>query len=510
MCVISGSDVYARGITGSHFLPDLLNRPNLIGFKGEFETMSNHKQTLFKEIPSVDRLLSSRELEGISNDYPRSLILKAINQTLDQLRMHINQGRITQASELNLESVQEQVIEKLRTISLPSLRPVINGAGVVVHTNLGRSILAEKVLAKFRLLAGGYSNLEYDISEGRRGSRYMHVEDILKELTSAEAAMVVNNNAAAVLISLETLGRGREVVVSRGQLVEIGGSFRIPAVMRKSGAKMVEVGTTNKTHLWDYEEVIGPETALLLKVHTSNYQVVGFTEEVPLSGLVELGKRHGIPVMEDLGSGCFVDFSKYGLSKEPPVQETLAQGVDLVTFSGDKLLGGPQAGIILGRKDIIEAIKKNPLTRALRIDKLTLMALEETLRMYRDERTALREIPTLRMICQSYKALVNKAERLIKLIGKIKTTNFALELVDGISRPGGGALPLSELPSRLLSIVPKRLSSRFIESWLRSYDPPIIGRLEKDRILLDLRTIQRREMKKVAQAVKDLAHLDQE
>jgi len=290
--------------------------------------------------------------------------------------------------------------------------------------------------------------------------------------------------------------------------VEIGGSFRIPAVMRKSGAKMVEVGTTNKTHLWDYEEVIGPETALLLKVHTSNYQVVGFTEEVPLFEIVRLGRRHGIPVMEDLGSGCFVDFSQYGVSKEPPVKETLAQGVDLVTFSGDKLLGGPQAGIILGRKDIVEAIKRNPLNRALRIDKLTLIALEETLKMYRDERAAARQIPTLRMIFQPYKSLVNKANRLIRLIGKIKATNFSLELVDGNSRPGGGALPLSELPSRLVSIAPGKLTSRFIETWLRSYDPPIIGRLEKQHVLLDLRTIQEKELKTVAQALKELAHLD--
>jgi len=483
-------------------------KANHLNAKGEFDAMSNLKQTLFKEIPSVDRLLMSPKLKELSRDYPRPLILKAINQILDQLRNSIHQGKITHTSELNLEWIQEKAIEKLIRISRSSLRPVINAAGIVVNTNLGRSILAERVLKKFRPLAGGYSNLEYDLRQGKRGSRYTHVEDILLELTSAEAAMVVNNNAAAVLISLDTLARGREVVVSRGQLVEIGGSFRIPAVMRKSGAKMVEVGTTNKTHLWDYEEVIGPETALLLKVHTSNYQVVGFTEEVPLFEIVRLGRRHGIPVMEDLGSGCFVDFSQYGVSKEPPVKETLAQGVDLVTFSGDKLLGGPQGGIILGRKDIVEAIKRNPRNRALRIDKLTLIALEETLKMYRDERAAARQIPTLRMIFQPYKSLVNKANRLIRLIGKIKATNFSLELVDGNSRPGGGALPLSELPSRLVSIAPGKLTSRFIETWLRSYDPPIIGRLEKQHVLLDLRTIQEKELKTVAQALKELAHLD--
>ncbi len=469
--------------------------------------MTTQKQSLFKKIPSVDRLLLSPGLKDISSSYPRSLVLNAIHQVLDELRVYIQKGKISKVSELSLETVSGQVAERLQELSRPSLRPVINATGVIVHTNLGRSVLAESVLKKFRPLAGGYSNLEYNLDQGKRGSRYTHVENILKELTSAEAAMVVNNNAAAVLISLETLAKGREVVVSRGQLVEIGGSFRIPAVMQKSGAKMVEVGTTNKTHLWDYEEVIGPETALLLKVHTSNYQIVGFTEEVPLTELVELGKRYTIPVMEDLGSGGLVDFSKYGLVKEPTVKEALDQGVDIVTFSGDKLLGGPQAGIILGRKDVVEAIKKNPLNRALRIDKLTLLALEETLRMYRDERTLLREIPTLRMIGQPYKSLAKKAERLLKLVGKLKTGNFSLELADGNSRPGGGALPLSELPSRMLCMVPGKLSCQFMETWLRSYDTPVIGRVEKETVLLDVRTIQDRELKVVADAIRELAKM---
>jgi L-seryl-tRNA(Ser) seleniumtransferase len=471
--------------------------------------MTNPKQALLQHIPSVDRLLMSPGLKELLTEHPRSLVLKAIHQVLDQLRVLIGQGEISAASELGLTSVTDRVAEKVKGVSRPSLRPVINAGGVVVNTNLGRSILAERVLKKFRPLAGGYSNLEYDLQKGKRGSRYAHVQDLLMELTSAEAAMVVNNNAAAVLVSLETMAKGREVVVSRGQLVEIGGSFRIPDVMQKSGARMVEVGTTNKTHLWDYEEAIGPDTALLLRVHTSNYQVVGFTEEVPLPELVELGKRHGLPVMEDLGSGCFLDFSQYGVSKEPPVQEALSQGADLVTFSGDKLLGGPQAGIILGQKEIVEAIKKNPLNRAVRIDKLTLLALEETLRMYRDEETAAKEIPTLRMIFQPYKSLVRKAERLMKLIGKLSTKNFTLELVNGYSRPGGGALPLSELPSRLLKIVPGKLSSHFIEVWLRSYDPPVIGRLEKDRVLLDVRTIQDQELKIVACAIRDLSNFNQ-
>ena len=467
-----------------------------------------NQQELFKKIPAVDRLLSGPDIRALTGSYPRSLILKAVHQVLEHLRARIREGELYRESQLSFESVSALVVENLKELSLPSLRPVINATGVVVHTNLGRSILADRALGQFASIAGGYSNLEYDLNQGKRGSRYTHVEDILKELTGAEAAMVVNNNAAAVLISLETMAKGREVIVSRGQLVEIGGSFRIPDVMRKSGAKMVEVGTTNKTHLSDYEEVLGPDTGLLLKVHTSNFQIVGFTEEVPLSDLVSLGRRYGIPVMEDLGSGCLVDFSGYGLAKEPTVQETLSQGADLVTFSGDKLLGGAQAGIILGRKSLVEAIKKNQLNRALRIDKLTLLALAETLNLYRDERTAVKEIPTLRMICQPYQSLQKKAKRLVKLIGKLETQNFSLELADGNSKAGGGALPLLELPTRLLCLVPGNLPSQFMENWLRTYDPPVITRVEKEKVLLDIRTIQEKELKTLAQAVRDLAMLD--
>jgi L-seryl-tRNA(Ser) seleniumtransferase len=466
--------------------------------------MVDDTQALFRSIPGVDRLLTTPKLKGVSRTYPRDLILRAIHQVLDELRTEIRSGEIATESSLELDPVSERVVGNLEEISRPSLRPVINATGVVVHTNLGRSILAEGALRRFRPLAGGYSNLEYNLEEGRRGSRYVHVEDILMELTNAEAAMVVNNNAAAVLVSLDTLARGREVVVSRGQLVEIGGSFRIPEVMKKSGARMVEVGTTNKTHLKDYEEVMGHETALLLKVHTSNYQVVGFTEEVPLSELVKLGSRYGVPVMEDLGSGCLVDFSRYGIAREPTVQETLAQGVDLVTFSGDKLLGGPQAGIILGRKGVVASIKANQLTRALRIDKLTLLALEETLRLYRDEAAAVRQIPTLRMICQPYGAVKKKAERLYNRIGKLSTRHFKLEMTDGQSRVGGGALPILELPTRLVCLVPGRLPAQHMETWLRAHDPPVIVRVEKERVILDVRTIQEREIKAVAEAIQEL------
>ena len=467
--------------------------------------MAAERQELFRKIPGVDRLLLDPRLEDVSSRHPRTLLLKAIHLTLDGVRETIVKGKDIREEDLEVDRVAEMVLKELERISRPSLRPVINATGVVVHTNLGRSLMAESVLRRFRPLSGGYSNLEYDLEQGKRGSRYVHVEDLLVELTGAEAAMVVNNNAAAVLICLDTLARGREVVVSRGQLVEIGGSFRIPDVMRKSGATMVEVGTTNKTHLSDYEQVIGPDTALLLKVHKSNFQVVGFTEDVPMTDLVELGKRYGIPVMEDLGSGCLVDLLKYGLVKEPTVQETLAQGADLVSFSGDKLLGGPQAGIIVGRKSIVDAIRKNQLNRALRIDKLTLLALEETLRLYRDEHTAVRLIPTLRMMLGTYRDMVRKAERLRKMIGNPGSRSFKIEMEDGNSRPGGGSLPLLELPTRLLCLVPGKRDAQFMERWLRAYDPPIIARVEKERVVLDVRTIQSREFMTVAEAVRSLA-----
>jgi len=472
--------------------------------------MVSDKQSLFRKIPAVDRLLANPVLQEALGSYPRALVLDSIHQVLDGLRRKIQEGEAREERELGLEAVSGRVVEKLKALSRPSLRPVINATGVVIHTNLGRSILAEKVLNRFRPIAGGYSNLEYDLERGVRGSRYVHVEGILKELTSAEAAMVVNNNAAAVLIALETFAKGREVVVSRGQLVEIGGSFRVPDVMRKSGARMIEVGTTNKTHLSDYEEVIGPETALLLKVHTSNFQIVGFTEEVPLYELARLGKKYGIPVMEDLGSGCLVDFSKYGMIKEPTVQEVLSQRADLVTFSGDKLLGGPQTGIILGRKDLVEAIRKNQLSRALRVDKLTLLALEETLRFYRDEVSAIKEIPTLRMICDPYSSLQRKATRLLRMVGKADSGNFSLERIKGVSKVGGGALPLLDLPTCLVALVPGKLSAQFMENWLRTYEPPIIGRLERERLLLDVRTVQDFELKVLARAITQLMSLHQE
>jgi L-seryl-tRNA(Ser) seleniumtransferase len=339
-------------------------------------------------------------------------------------------------------------------------------------------------------MASGYSNLEYDLESGSRGSRYVHAEAMLCEITGAEGALVVNNNAGAVLLVLNTLAQHKEVVVSRGELVEIGGSFRIPDVMARSDARLREVGCTNRTHLDDYREAIGPDTALLLKVHASNYRIIGFTAEVDLASLVGLGRAHNLPVVEDLGSGCFVDLSRFGLRGEPVVQDSVRAGADVITFSGDKLLGGPQAGIILARKEIIERLRRNPLTRALRVDKLTLAALEATLRLYRDEEEAVRAIPTLRMIAVDLETLAAEAQSLADKIRAAAGGKLDAVVVDGASQVGGGALPAQNLPTRLVALTSRDTSAAKIEALFRGSQPPIIGRVEQERFLLDVRTLK--------------------
>jgi L-seryl-tRNA(Ser) seleniumtransferase len=466
----------------------------------------DNKHLIFRQIPSVDQLLESSEVKALSSAVPRTLIVRAIREVLGELRETIKKaGTLSKRPDVSLNAVNRQVTERVSKLMQPSLRQVINATGIIVHTNLGRSLLAKEVIAKVADLAGCYINLEYDLDAGKRGSRYAHVEVILKELTGAESALVVNNNAAAVLLALDTLAKGKEVIISRSHLVEIGGSFRMPEVMRKSGAKMFEVGSTNKTTVGDYEAAIVPDTALLLKVHKSNFEMVGFTQEAELEELVGLGTKYDIPVMEDLGSGCLIDFSRYGFKKEPTVQDSIQKGVDLVTFSGDKMLGGPQCGIIVGKKDIVSALKANQLTRALRVDKLTLIALQETLSLYRDEQGVMKHLPTLDMISRSYRSVCKKAQKLIGLIGEIDVTNFATSLTDGFSQVGGGALPLEGIKTRLLCLSPKRLSASHIVDSLRSYDPPIIARLEKNQVLLDTRTIGDQELEIVATAIRKIS-----
>ena len=453
--------------------------------------LSENQQKMLRMLPGVDRILEHARTVPFFENIPKTVRVKSIRETLETLRNSILTAKLDireeSLSEDRIIELVEAAAKKAMTLNLKNL---VNATGVVVHTNLGRSLLPEEVIGNIEVIAGRYSNLEYDLDAGKRGSRYSIIEDILCEISGAQAAMVVNNNAGAVLLCLDTLARGKEVIVSRGELVEIGGSFRIPDVMAKSGSILKEVGTTNRTHMNDYENAVNDNTALLLKVHRSNYSVIGFTSEVSLKELVELGDRHSRLVMEDLGSGTFIDFSKYGLVKEPTVQESVAAGADVVTFSGDKLLGGPQAGIIVGKKHHLDQIKKNPLARALRIDKLTLAALEATFFLYRDEAKAVRTIPTLRMLTMDINEIEQRASKLMENLKKMDASRLRIDLIELSSKAGGGALPLLELPSICLRIQIEGLSANTLEISMRKNSPPIIGRIEDDAFIIDPRTLQ--------------------
>jgi len=467
--------------------------------------ISPDQQKLLRLLPGVDSLLELVAKKALFKGIPQTVVASSIRSVIDANRRAIlNNDSATDASSLQDDRMIDAVKETVDIAMTPNLRKTINATGVVVHTNLGRSLLAPEVVDNLVMIAGRYSNLEYDLSIGKRGSRYSCVEGLICEISGAEAAMVVNNNAGAVLLCLETIARGKEVIVSRGELVEIGGSFRVPDVMAKSGGILKEVGTTNRTHISDYKNAIGPNTGLLLKVHTSNYSVVGFTAEVSLHELVDLGSAHQLPVMEDLGSGTFIDFSKYGLLKEPTVQESVIAGTDVITFSGDKLLGGPQAGIIVGKRAIIDSIKKNPITRALRIDKLTLAALESTLRLYRDEEKASRVIPTLQMIMLPLEVIQKRAHRLVEGLKKIGSTRMHIRLLERSSKTGGGALPLMELPSLCVAVQIEGISPNTLEKMMRYNDPPIIARIEDDWYVMDPRTIQEDELSAIETAFENL------
>ncbi|HYA32184.1 MAG TPA: L-seryl-tRNA(Sec) selenium transferase, partial [Thermodesulfovibrionales bacterium] len=396
------------------------------------------------------------------------------------------------ATDVSLESIIPDISVTIERLSTLSLRPVINATGIVIHTNLGRAVLSERIMENVRKVATGYSNLEYDISSGRRGKRYMHIRRLLREITGAEDGFAVNNNAAAVLLCLSTLAQGREVIVSRGELVEIGGSFRIPDVMAHSGALLREVGTTNKTHMRDYAHAVSATTALLLKVHQSNYRITGFTEDVPIEKLVALGHDRGIPVMYDLGSGCLMNLKPYGIHSEPSVQEIVKSDVDLVSFSGDKLLGGPQAGLIVGKREFIERLQKNPLTRAVRIDKLTLAALEATLMEYADEEKIKERIPTMKMLLEEPEKIKARAKK-IALLLKRDTKCVSVEIIKDSSQAGGGSLPEVNFPTYTVEIRPEGISVNVLEERLRMGKPALISRIRGDALVLDARTISDRE-----------------
>ena len=467
--------------------------------------MDAKQQALFRRLPGVDHVLALWDKSDTEKQVPRPVVVKSIRKVIEDLRLRISTSDDgvdeTLFSDAALLRLTQAVVEEKMGYNL---KRVINATGVVIHTNLGRSLLAPEVAKHVADLTTRYSNLEFDLGQGKRGSRYSAVEDILCEISGAEAALVVNNNAGAVFLTLETLAREREVIVSRGELVEIGGSFRIPDVMARSNARLVEVGTTNRTHPMDYERAIGENTALLLKVHTSNYAIVGFTADVSLEDLVTLGKRYRLPVMKDLGSGSFIDFSQYGLIHEPTVQETVAAGADVVTFSGDKMLGGPQAGIVVGKKDVVECIKQNPVNRALRIDKMTLAALEATLHLYRDERKALSEVPTLRMLTLPVKEIAKKATRLRNRLKATGDNRLKVEVFNGSSRVGVGWRPLQSHPTKSVGVYIEGLSASRLEGHMRKASPPIVGRIEDEWMVFDLRTVQSEEISVISDTVKEI------
>jgi len=438
-----------------------------------------------RRLPSVDQVLRALEGRPEVAALPRARLTVLAREALDDARRRV---LAEHDAPPDTETLVSGVMATVRRTGLFSLRPVINATGVVLHTNLGRALLSPQALERVAAVGAAYSNLELDIATKERGSRYSHVEPLLRRLTGAEDALVVNNNAAAVLLALETLAHGKEVIVSRGELIEIGGEFRIPDIMLRSGAVLREVGATNRTHLRDYAEAIGPGTALLMKVHTSNYRVVGFTADVSSRELVELGRERGIPVMEDLGSGSLLDLRPWGFPHEPTVPEVVASGVDLVSFSGDKLLGGPQAGIVVGKRAIVGRLKKNPWNRALRIDKFTIAALEATLTAY--EAGAAREtVPTLKLLTEPLGSVTARARRVHRGLGAPAIARLAARVVEDRSQVGGGALPTVELPTAGLALGASDAAARALDARLRAGDPPVIGRLVDDRLFLDCRTV---------------------
>jgi L-seryl-tRNA(Ser) seleniumtransferase len=440
--------------------------------------------TSLRDLPSVDRLLASAEAKQWLRLYARPLVVEQIRGELERARVQARAGGPLPSEQLLLEGVAA----RLQSAAAPTLRAVINASGVVLHTNLGRAELAPAAVAAVAAAAGAV-HLEYDLERGGRGERDHLVEADLCALTGAEAATVVNNNAAAVLLALNTLAQGKEVVVSRGELIEIGGSFRLPDVLAKSGAHLHEVGTTNRTHRHDYEAAIGPITGALLKVHTSNYRIAGFTADVPLGELVEIGRARGVPVVEDLGSGALIDLGAYGLPREPVVADSVARGADLVTFSGDKLLGGPQAGLVVGCRSLIEKLRDNPLKRALRCDKLTLAALSATLRLYRSSPALARDLPALRWLARPLAEIEAVGAEALPILRAILGEGYSCELVPEQTQVGSGALPTETIETRAIAVTHAALGADAIAERFRRARPPVIGRVKDGRFLLDLRAI---------------------
>lgn len=445
--------------------------------------------TILRNIPAVNLLLEYFQNE--LDEFGREKVVQEINAYLSQIRKKILVNALSGIPEKG--EIIEEVRRVLKTGEANNLIPVVNATGVILHTNLGRALLSQKAQQALTEVAAGYCNLEIDLESGKRGSRYTHVEELLVQLTNAEAALVVNNNAAAVLLLVNALAKDKEVIVSRGELVEIGGSFRIPEVMKQGGGRLVEVGTTNRTHIRDYKEALTEETAFLLKIHTSNYHILGFTSKPSRKDLVNLAHANGLPVIEDLGSGSMVELSPYGIHDETPVPLIIQQGVDVVAFSGDKLLGGPQAGIIVGKKDIINKLKSNQLTRALRVDKYTLATLEATLREYLYPQRALENIPVLRMLSIPKEELYKKALNLSKILGEIASEELKVEVLEDESKIGGGSTPNHHLPTWVVAVCSTSNSAMQLAEKLRRNKVPIMARVKNHQVLLDMRTIRDNE-----------------
>lgn len=465
--------------------------------KGKMINMSVNSQ-LLRQIPKVDELLRHPRLASLSCQH--TILTETVREVIDSLRQAILAG---EEPSLQPDSLCDEVERLVQNKTTMNLRPVINATGIVLHTNLGRAKLSTAAVQAIQSVAQDYNTLEYNLEKGSRGSRYSHVEQLISKLTGAEDAMVVNNNAAAVMLVLSTMARGKEVVTSRGELVEIGGAFRVPEIMSQSGGTLVEVGTTNKTHPSDYVRAVTENTGAFLKVHTSNFKIVGFSEEVSLEEMVRLGHERNIPVIYDLGSGAMVRLEDYGILDEPNVLDAMKSGADIISFSGDKLLGGPQAGIIIGRREYIEAMKKNPLTRAFRIDKLTLAALEATLREYQDPAQAIQNNPTLRMITATMETLVPKGEQLLVELQRTCDGSYTVELTEDFGQVGGGSVPTQMIRSSVVAVEPNLVSPDVLEQRLRRISLPIIARISKDRLLLDVRTIEEHHFSYIAESIRD-------
>ncbi|MDO5754875.1 MAG: L-seryl-tRNA(Sec) selenium transferase [Tissierellia bacterium] len=464
------------------------------------------KKELFRQLPSIDGIIQKKKIQDLMEQYSEKFVKEQIRLVVDGYRKKILNLPDNGVLNIREEEVIQDICQSVKDLFKPSFVRTLNGTGTVVHTNLGRSLLAKEAVDHMMEVSTAYSNLEYDIKKGERGSRYNIITEILTRITGAEDALIVNNNAAAVFLMLNSMAKGKETIVSRGELVEIGDSFRISSIMEESGTNLVEVGATNKTHLYDYENEISEDTAVLMKVHTSNFKILGFHESVSIEELVLLGEKYNIPVVEDLGSGTLIDFTPYGLSPERTVMEALEEGADLVSFSGDKILGGPQAGIIVGKKKYIDALKKNQLLRAFRVDKFTLAALESTLLLYLDPKDAMEKIPTLRLMTMDEKKLQEKAEKLKEQLSSLD--GLKIRIIDGVSTVGGGAFPMEELPTKVIAITSNQ-PAHVIEEKLRLSSIHLIGMIREEEYLLDIRCLFEEDFEKIKEVLENILEDDQ-